>query len=256
MYFNLLQARQQQKDEDFSSFAEEIDRLASFAYLDETEKSRDRFACLQFITGLKDPRIETILRSERIESLQIAVQRATELQSIHNLVNKKRNITNSLNFQNQNQNRTTNSSSNPNNSKITSHNSSSNPSSIQTPQQHNFQKSFHNKQTVTCFACGKLGHFNYECKNPASSDLNAFRNLQIQNKNPNHRNFNSISTPNYQRNFQNNSRIPTHNQNTIQNTKCYFTQNSSNLDTDLNTDSNSHTSHPIDHEPQTSSQGN
>uniref|UniRef100_A0A6V7HYL3 Retrotransposon gag domain-containing protein n=1 Tax=Bracon brevicornis TaxID=1563983 RepID=A0A6V7HYL3_9HYME len=79
MYRNQLQIRKQNNDESFSSFAKDIERLAHLAYQDDSEELRERMACFFFINGILDTEIEFVLRSERIESLQKAAERASEL---------------------------------------------------------------------------------------------------------------------------------------------------------------------------------
>lgn len=71
--------------------------MVRLAYLDLPEKHKDRIACLAFISGIDNPRIEFTLRSERLESLQKAIERAIELKSILSLLNSKKQISQPFN---------------------------------------------------------------------------------------------------------------------------------------------------------------
>lgn len=139
MYFNKLQARKQLKDENFITFSEEIERLTNLAYLDSSEKERDRVACFSFINGIHDQKIDFALRSERFETLRKAVARATELQSITHVLNMNRQFSNSFNYRFPNNN----------------YNPSSNSDKQNKPSNH--------ASNIQCFKCQQFGHYANKC---------------------------------------------------------------------------------------------
>lgn len=158
MYFNELQTRKQTKDEDYQSFAEDIERLVRLSHLNISEESRDEIACRSFINGINNTEIEFMLRSECIESLQKAVSRSTQLKSIMHLLNNKRPSGNSFTKRSQDH-----------------FNQSSH---------HSTNREFlNNRLTVSCFKCGKFGHYANKCDTYNTLDNNQQRTQQNSSTN-------------------------------------------------------------------------
>lgn len=176
MYFNELQARKQEKHEDYKTFADEIEKLVRLAYLDTPEETRDRVACLQFINGIDNAKIEFTLRSEQIESLQKAVARATELKSIHYLLNAKRKFSNT-----------------------STNRSEPNTRYFYSPKDKPYE-SMHSRANVQCFKCQIFGHYANECVSQ-NSHSSSYKNSNLRhNPNPHHNSYTN-QTQNHNSNF-------------------------------------------------------
>uniref|UniRef100_A0A6V7JGY6 CCHC-type domain-containing protein n=1 Tax=Bracon brevicornis TaxID=1563983 RepID=A0A6V7JGY6_9HYME len=134
MHHNELQARKQKVDESFTHFAKDVQRLVCLTYPGMAEVDRDSVAWFSFINGVRDPSIEYPLRSERFQTLQEAVGRATKLQSINQLMKEKQQ----------------------------SNNTHSN-SSLKCPKGHNGGNKPFKKRGVQCYKCHKFGHYADKC---------------------------------------------------------------------------------------------
>lgn len=187
-YFNELLTRK--KNEDFITFSEEIERLVRLAYLDSPEEVRDHVACRQFINGIEHKELERVLRLDRIETLQTTVERATEFQSIDELLESKEKFSKS-----------TNDFSTQNKRSFSSYKS---------------QKRPNDKSHVQCHKCKTFGHYANECPTQNYHKDNAHKNSDSNSS----RTFNQTRNPDFnrfsrsQRNFNTSNSANSNNKNT------------------------------------------
>ncbi|XP_057338470.1 protein PFC0760c-like [Microplitis mediator] len=165
VYLNELQNKKQKFNESLDSFAETIDKLSRLAYPDLTDDMIERQSSQQFISGLLDKKLRYSLRSEKIFTLNKALETALELESISKLIDseERNKIHPNNNFKQLDNYK-------PNLKRKFEFNNNNNPNFNHTP-------------TPTCWNCEKTGHFKSDCKNTQNLNQNYRQNFQ-QNKRP------------------------------------------------------------------------
>lgn len=183
-YYNQLLGLKQKYDQDFSNFAEEIEKLTNLAHYNLPNEARDRIACFQFINGIHNSRIEFTLRSERIESLYEAVERASELLSVSNLVyknKKEKDMRNSkfnprfrpYEYHYKNKNEKTIDDNNNFEKRNNNRNNNYDKNKM------NGEKSNKNKSEIICYKCKKLGHYANSCEKNKNNQQNKNKNNSL-----------------------------------------------------------------------------
>lgn len=182
MNYNQLEYRVRNENESIADFGEEIKKLSRLAFPSTPIETRDRISCSQFIRGLKNRKIQYQLRFERITSLRLAVERATELDAIDRTLNEGMNQFNS------------------NKRKFTPH-FTENP---KTQSNHNTTSSRptdpNKKSKIQCFHCNAFGHYASECKKRDSQPPNFSSNQFCRNSTSRFSRPNSSSASNSHRN--------------------------------------------------------